>query len=487
MKVLESYKIHGTEIQFDVRIVDKGDFVFYYEISIPVINEGTKILLENKLKFDVIQSANVNIKDLLDPNQYEYVKEKYKKAASAVLEANFKGLKESDKNILINYILLYTIGLGELEILSYDENIEEITVNSAKDNIWIYHKKYGWCRTNLFIKSEDQIANYSSIIARRVGKQITNLTPMLDATLPDGSRVNATLFPISGFGNTITIRRFSKNPWTVTRMIKSGTITSTLLAQIWLYMQYEISFLVAGGTGSGKTSMLNALAQFIPPNHRVISIEDTRELTLPKYLQWVPLVTRFQNSEGKGEVTMLDLLINSLRMRPDRLLVGEVRRQREAEIMFEAMRTGHSVYATIHADNSAQAINRLTTPPINLPKTMLDSLGAIIVQFRNRITSTRRTLEIAEVLDDGSVNVLYRWNPKKEKYEKVNKMKKTLELIQIYTGMTEEDIMLDLKEKESILEWMVEKDIDGVDEVGEVISKYYTNKEELLKKISESL
>jgi flagellar protein FlaI len=310
---------------------------------------------------------------------------------------------------------------------------------------------------------------------------------MLDATLPDGSRVNATLFPISSFGNTITIRRFSKNPWTVTRMIKSGTITSTLLAQIWLYMQYEISFLVAGGTGSGKTSMLNALAQFIPPNHRVISIEDTRELTLPKYLQWVPLVTRFQNSEGKGEVTMLDLLINSLRMRPDRLLVGEVRRQREAEIMFEAMRTGHSVYATIHADNSAQAINRLTTPPINLPKTMLDSLGAIIVQFRNRITSTRKTLEIAEVLDDGSVNVLYRWSPKKEKYEKVNKMKKTLELIQIYTGMTEEDIMLDLKEKESILEWMVEKDIDGVDEVGEVISKYYTNKEELLKKISESL
>jgi hypothetical protein len=118
---------------------------------------------------------------------------------------------------------------------------------------------------------------------------------------------------------------------------------------------------------------------------------------------------------------------------------------------------------------------------------MLDSLGAIIVQFRNRITSTRKTLEIAEVLDDGSVNVLYRWNPKKEKYEKVNKMKKTLELIQIYTGMTEEDIMLDLKEKESILEWMVEKDIDGVDQVGEIISKYYTNKEELLKKISESL
>ena len=217
-------------------------------------------------------------------------------------------------------------------------------------------------------KNEEMIYDYASMIARKVGRQINVLNPMLDAHLPTGDRVNSTVFPISQFGNTLTIRKFSKNPWTITNLIRSKTVSPEVAALIWICIQNELSLIVSGGTGSGKTSFLNAMAGLIPANQRIISIEDTRELTLPSFLHWIPMNTREANPEGKGEVTMLDLMVNALRQRPDRILVGEIRRQREAEILFEAMHTGHSVYATLHADNSEQTISRLLNPPINIPK-----------------------------------------------------------------------------------------------------------------------
>src|SRR6056297_296808 len=221
------------------------------------------------------------------------------------------------------------------------------------------------------------------MIGRDVNKEITALNPLMDAHLLTGDRVNATLNPISTKGNTITIRKFAEDPWTITKFIKQGTINVEAAAFVWLAIQNEMSVLIAGGTGSGKTSMLNVVSNFFPSNQRILSIEDTRELTLPKNLHWVPMETRLPNPEGKGGVTMLDLLVNSLRMRPDRILVGEIRRQKEAEVLLEAMHTGHSVYATIHANNADEVITRLTNPPIDIPKPMISSLSLIIVQNRN--------------------------------------------------------------------------------------------------------
>ncbi|MCS7122633.1 MAG: ATPase, T2SS/T4P/T4SS family [Candidatus Micrarchaeota archaeon] len=457
-----------------------NEFIPVYELKIPSLSDATRIIIDNKIKYDLIKRANVDIRDLLDPNKYDYVRSSYRATAEKILRENFREIDDRSLNILVEYLLLTTVGLGELEIIGYDENIEEICVNGASSPIWIYHKRFGWCKTNIYIKKEEDIYNYASTIARRVGRQINILNPLLDATLPDGSRVNATLHPISNFGNTITIRKFSKNPWTITRLIKNNTLSSEVAALVWTYVQNEISILIAGGTGSGKTSVLNSIAEFIPPNQRVISIEDTRELTLPKYLQWVPLVVRQPNPEGKGEISMLDLLVNSLRMRPDRILVGEVRRQREAEIMFEAMRTGHSVYSTIHADSANQAVNRLTTPPINLPKEMLDSLGIIMVQVRNRRDNVRKTFEVAEVLENGEVNILYRWNFKRDLYEK-RRMKRTFELFEIYLGWKEDEVMIDIKEKEHVLNWMVKQEYYDVDRVGYLVSRYYKNPEEIME------
>lgn len=172
--------------------------------------------------------------------------------------------------------------------------------------------------------------------------------------------------------------------------INNKTCNIEIAALLWLAIGYEMNVLISGGTGSGKTSFLNACMPFIPPNQRVISIEDTRELMLPEFLYWTPLVTRTPNAEGKGEVSMLDLLVNSLRMRPDRIILGEMRKQQEAMVLFEAMHTGHSVYATVHADTSAETISRLVNPPLNVPPNLLKSVNLNVVMFRDRRKGIRR-------------------------------------------------------------------------------------------------
>lgn len=482
--MLAAYAFSSEGLPVEVRISRRpDDFVPKYEITIPGIAEGTKLILETKLKGELVAEVKLDISEMLDPKKYDEVKAKFMSAAKRILTRNFPSLPEDKKEVLAVYLLQKTLGLGELEALLADEQLEEITVNNSQEPVWIYHKKFGWCKTNLRLRTENIVYDYASMIARKVGRQINTLNPTLDAHLPTGDRVNATLFPISSFGNTITIRKFSRNPWTITSFIKSKTVSPEVAGLIWLCIQNELSLLVSGGTGSGKTSFLNAMAGLIPANQRIISIEDTRELTLPSFLHWVPMTVREPNPEGKGEVTMLDLMVNSLRQRPDRIIVGEIRRQREAEVMFEAMHTGHSVYATLHADNAEQTISRLTNPPVNVPKEMLDALSGIVVTFRHRRFNIRRVLEFAEMNKKGDADVIYRWDLKTDKMKGVQRMTSLVDTLSLYSGMTSKEIEDDINEKVQVLDWMVKKGYDTVDQVGQVVSHYYMNPEEVMEAV----
>ncbi|MBU0586870.1 type II/IV secretion system ATPase subunit, partial [Candidatus Micrarchaeota archaeon] len=471
-------------IPIEVKIIKRDDFNPFYEVIIPGIAEYTRIILETSLRAELISEVNIDITEILDPKKADDVKKKFFQGALVVLQRNFPSLTEEKQKVLASYLLQNTLGLGEIESLVSDERLEEIVINNAREPIWVYHKKYGWCKTNLTLKDEETTFDYSSLIARKVGRQINTLNPLLDAHLPNGDRVNSTLFPISNFGNTLTIRKFSRNPWSITTLIKNQTLSPDVGALIWLAVQNELSLVVAGGTGSGKTSFLNALAGLIPANQRIISIEDTRELTLPSFLQWVPLVTREPNPEGKGAVSMLDLMVNSLRMRPDRIIVGEIRRQREAEILFEAMHTGHSVYSTLHADNVEQAISRITNPPINIPREMLDALAGIVVTFRHRRFNIRRVLEFGEVLKNGQYNVVYRWDVKNDEIKQVAGLSRLVDLIGLYAGMSEKEIEADLDKKSEILNWMVTNDYLNVDQVGKIVSNYYMNEDQVYEAAS---
>ena len=469
-KIIDSYELNVNNILVNVSIIAKEEEpVPIYSISITNISDVTKIILE-KIR-DEFVSEETKTSD--DEQSITNVQEEFKEKILNLLAKYFPNADKKTMDMLINYILQQNIGFGNLDILLKDANLEEIVVNNAKEPVWVYHRKHGWLKTNIIIISESRIRYYSTIIGRDIGKEITLLNPLMDAHLKTGDRVNATLTPISSKGNTITIRKFAVKPWTVTDLLKDRTISYEGASLIWTAVQNELSIIVAGGTASGKTSMLNAVANFFPPNQRILSIEDTRELILPKILHWVPMETRLPNPEGKGGVEMLDLIVNSLRMRPDRILVGEIRRRKEAEVLFEAMHTGHSVYGTMHANNVRETINRLTSPPIELPKQILSALSLIVVQHINRKSGKRRTLQIGEVLPNGDPRVLMQLNNAKDTLEVVNEPLSMIETLNLYTGLSKQEIYADMQSKIAILKWLVSRNINDVHAIGLIMSKYY--------------
>lgn len=473
-KLMDSYDLSVNDIIIGVSIYsDENEPVPIYSISITNISETTRIILE-KIREEFVSQAMKTFEE--GSFESSAIQNQFKKSILILLRKYFPTANKKTMDMLINYILQQNIGLGNIEVLLKDENLEEVVVNNANEPIWVYHRKYGWLKTNITVPNENRVRYYSTIIGRDVGKEITTLNPLMDAHLKTGDRVNATLSPISSKGNTLTIRKFAVKPWTITDFIKENTISYEAAALLWMAVQNELSIIITGGTASGKTSMLNVVANFFPPNQRILSLEDTRELMLPNVLHWVPLETRLPNPEGKGGIGMLDLIVNSLRMRPDRIMVGEIRRRREAEVLFEAMHTGHSVYGTLHANNVRETINRLTQPPIELPKQILSALSLIVVQHINRRNGRRRTLQIGEVMHNGDAKPLMQLNIIKDTLEKINEPSTIYETLNLYIGLSKEEIEKDINEKVEILKWMVKSNITDINKIGMIMSRYYRKK-----------
>jgi flagellar protein FlaI len=483
---LDRYEFLSDKIPISINIIRQpNEFVPLYQVSISSISKNTEIILE-RIRKELINQVNLGMVELTDLKKTGIVEEKFTETIKNMIAKYFPDIDEKTSEFLVSYLIQKSLGMGSIEILMDDSNLEEITINSAEEPVWVYHRKHGWLKTNIKVESEEQTKHYATMIGRKVGRQLSLLEPLMDAHLGTGDRVNATLMPASNNGNTITLRKFATKPWTITDFINSETISCSAASLIWLGVQYELSAMIAGGTASGKTSMLNVVANFFPPNQRIISIEDTREIKLPKFLHWVPMVTRLPNPEGKGEISMLDLLVNSLRMRPDRLIVGEVRRKKEAEVLFEAIHTGHSVYATVHANSTKEVITRLTNPPIEVPVTMLPAIQMVIVQYRNRRTGLRKTFQIAEILEDGTGNVLMQMDIKKGILQKAGNSRALIDAIEMFTGMTKNEINRSLIEKEQVLKWMARQNINDIDAVGHVMAKYYIDHDFLMKMVRDN-
>ncbi len=482
-KTLQAEEFVVDNVPAKARIVKAtGEHRLSYDLSFPVFGPYTSVFLE-ELKESIAEKVPVEISEITDVKKGKNLKKRFFDCALAEIE-KYMGTENKKSNDILAGLLLHSMyGLGIIEMLMADNELEEVAINSAKSPVTVYHKDYGWMKTNIVMKNEAEIANFAAQIGRKVGREITNLNPILDAHLASGDRVNASLSPISTLGNTITIRRFARRPWTIIDFIgKSHTMNVEMASLLWLAMQYEMSILIAGGTASGKTSALNSLCAFMPSYHRVISIEDVREIMLPEHLQWnwVPMTTRNPNPEGLGEISMLQLMQASLRMRPDRIILGEIRRQREAEVLFEAMHTGHSVYSTLHANSAQQVLRRLIEPPISLPPLEIEGLDLIVVQYRDRRTNKRRTFEISEIesgTNEGQLNVntIFKWSPRTDSWETMNPAVKLMGSLNMHTGMTEKDIIQDLEDRAAILKWMIKKDLSDIDSVGSVMTKYYSD------------
>jgi flagellar protein FlaI len=482
-EVLESYTIEADYVPAEISIISVPEEPRpMYSIQIPTIGKYTKKFLDF-IKEEVAENMPIELEEITDPKKSKKLKERFFSELTLHLARYFPDAKKQTLNALAGILLHDMYGLGDIELLMGDDMLEEVAINSAKTPITVYHRVHGWLKTTLLPGNEEEINNLSSQIGRKVGREITVLNPILDAHLLSGDRVNATLFPVSSEGNTLTIRRFARKPWTIIDFVgRAHTMNSEMAAMLWLAMQYELNILIAGGTASGKTSALNSLLALVPTYHRTVSIEDVKEIVLPKFLEWnwVSLVTRSPNPEGLGEVTMLDLMITSLRMRPDRIIVGEIRRKKEAEVLMEAIETGHSIYSTIHANSGYQVLRRLAEPPFSVPIMQIELIDMIVVQYRDRKTNKRRTFEIAEIEQTSTgqglaINTVYKWIPRTDSWEKLNKPNKLITLLNLHTGMTEEDIAKEILERQKILEWMKRQDITELNMIGFLMKLFYSN------------
>ncbi len=366
--------------------------------------------------------------------------------------------------------------------------VEDIGCNGINSPVYVVHRKYRNMRTNIVYRNMDKLANFVEKLAQRSGRYVSYASPILDGTLPDGSRVNATYTTeITSKGPTFTIRKFTKVPFTPLQLVNFRTLSPEILAYFWLLIEYKSNILVVGETASGKTTLLNALAFFIPPDARVVSIEDTRELNLPRE-NWLPNVTRTGLGPGKvGEVSLFDLLKGSFRQNPDYVIVGEVR-GKEAYVLFQGMASGHASLSTIHAESVDTVIKRLETPPINLSPTLVNTLDVVAIMTHAMIgkKETRKLRKVVEILNvnpDGTAttNVPYFWNPADNSFY-FKQDSYAFNKIMMRYGLSRQELLNEFNSRVKFLYELYKKDITKFNEVQQAINLYYQDKNAALRK-----
>lgn len=384
------------------------------------------------------------------------------------------------------------VGYGEIDPLIRDDNLEEIMVIGIDKPVFVYHREYGMMKTNILFKDAGEVMNLIDSIARQINRRIDQESPILDGRLPDGSRVNATIPPISADGPSMTIRKFKRDPLTIIDLINSKTISVELAAFFWLCFDglgvKSANAIISGGTSSGKTTTLNALSSFINPKERIITIEDTLELQIP-HEHVIRMETRPPNVENRGELTMNDLVKNSLRQRPDRIIVGEVRGS-EAITLFTALNTGHSGFGTLHSNDARETITRLTNAPMSVPNIMISAIDFIIMQnriYRSDGVSFRRISEVAEVsgIEEGVIqlNKIFEWDPQSDTIKNVGITSKTLTEIANVSGNSLNSLYNEIKNREIVLQHMVNQNIRSIRDVSTVLEMYYLDSQKVLNRI----
>ncbi|CAB3287544.1 Type II secretion system protein E [Methanocaldococcus lauensis] len=481
-EVLDYYTVTVDEITVDILIKKEKGYIYYIIPEIEKINAALSSLTKDYINLIKIQIGDLGLTT-------------YNQIRNYISDFSMKyNLHIPHINSLAKYFYLISGRLGLLEIPINDDRLEEIMVNGYNLPVYVFHRKHQMCETNIILDT-NEVNRIIESIANLVNRPIDSRYPMLDAFLPDGSRVNATTHDITMNGATLTIRKFLKDPLTVIDLINFGTLDLDTAAFLWQAVEgyfgaKPANTLIVGGTGSGKTTLLNVLSLFSMYNERIITIEDTPELQIP-HKHVIKMVTRpARPGMQEYEITMDDLIKNALRMRPDRIYVGEVRGS-EAHSLLVAMNTGHDgCSGTLHANSAEEAILRLTSPPMNVPEIMLTALNFIIHQQRIRRAgkTVRRILEIVEIVKGGGENhqiaktKLYEYNGLKDSLERVGICMWEEEVCEI-AGISREELLRDRENRKKVLEYLYINNIRQLEEVAEYIMKYQIDPENLLKSL----
>ncbi|WP_276252871.1 type II/IV secretion system ATPase subunit [Halomontanus rarus] len=393
------------------------------------------------------------------------------------------------------YRLLYYVhrdfrGYGRLEPVMHDPHVEDISCDGYDLPIFVYHDTYTDIQTNVSFAKSD-LDRFVVRLAQHSGRHISIGDPMVETTLPDGSRAELALGEeVTPRGSAFTVRKYADDPFTPVDLLNYGTFSVDQLASLWLAIEHNKSLVFAGGTASGKTTSMNAISMFIPPRSKVLTIEDTRELQL-YHDNWLSSVTRERVHEGT-DVSMYDLLRSALRHRPEYIVVGEVRGE-EAMTLFQAMNTGHTTYSTMHADSVQTAINRLENEPINVPRSMVQSLDILSVQTLTRLDDerVRRNQVIAEIegIDSRTgeldYSTAYEWDSGTDTFEKTGSH--VLQEIRDERGWSQDELLTELENRRTFLEYVRDRGIDDYRRFTALVNEYYADGAAVLEMIGESV
>ena len=377
-------------------------------------------------------------------------------------------------------------GFGKLDPLMHDPYIEDISCDGYGIPLYAYHDRYQDIETNVSF-DETGLDSYIVRMAQQAGRHISVGNPIVETTLLDGSRAELALGEeVTPHGSAFTIRKYSDEPFTPIDLLEFGTYSLDQMAYLWLAIEHNKNIVFAGGTASGKTTSLNAISMFIPPRSKLITIEDTRELSL-YHDNWLSCVTRERLDEA-ANVTMYDLLRSALRHRPEYIIVGEVRGE-EAMTLFQAMNTGHTTLSTMHADSVQTVINRLENEPINVPRPMVQSLDVLCVQRLARFGSerVRRAGTIAEIegIDQRTGELdytgAYEWNSSTDTFREGTK--KLTDEIREERGWSKSELLRELERRRRFLEFLSDRGISRYEEFTAMVNRYYAVPEKVMARI----
>ena len=463
---------------------DQKEKQLVYSVLEPRLSQEEEKTLD-KLKEHLTELIDTKISEEIDP--------------MAQLEGKLKGMMEELKMNLdsesyfkiLYFIFRDLVGMNEIEPLLHDPYIEDIGCTGMETEIYVTHRKFGTLKTNINFTDFERLTDFVIKLSERCGRYISYAMPLLDGTLPDGSRVQASLAKdVTTKGPTFSIRRFRRNPFSPVDLINMGTASPELMAYLWFLIEYDASVLVTGGVSTGKTTMLNSISMFIVPEKKIVSIEDVRELNIP-HENWIPATSRagfgVPEGEGKryGEVDLFDLLKESFRMKPDYVIVGEVR-GKEAYVLFQGMASGNPSLGTIHSGSVEDMVKRLQTPPIELSPSLIESLDVVIVMVnaREKGKAARRVKDVVEIesadADKVHTSKIFAWIPVDDIYRNMSSQSLLIRKICFERGISYEKAISELERRKRILEWLRKFGICQFEEVCSFINLYHKDPETVL-------
>ncbi|MFH1622957.1 MAG: type II/IV secretion system ATPase subunit [Candidatus Aenigmatarchaeota archaeon] len=471
---------------------DPVDKVLVYNVVQPQLDDKDRQMLK-KIASALIELVEVELTSIKEEGK---VVEYLEKQIAKIIRQFGLDIPADRYARIMYFIYRNFVGFNEIEPFLQDPNIEDISCDGTGAPMYVVHRKFGSIKTNVVIDDLENLREFVIKIAERTGRYVSYAEPVLEGTLPDGSRVSATLAgDVATRGPTFTIRKFSERPFSPIDVMNVKTASAALMSYFWYLIEYGASILVVGGVATGKTSFLNSLCMFIPPEAKIVSIEDTRELRIPNE-HWVPTLARvgfgipMPSGEKYGGVSLFDLLKQSFRQNPDYVIVGETR-GKEAYVMFQGMSSGHPSMSTFHAGSVDAVIKRLTTSPIDLSPTLIESLNVIVVMVhaREKGKSARRVKQIAEVLNvdaktgEVKTNIVFTWDPVSDTFVKVNESVTARKLVEAKGG-TAEQAMKEMEVRTRVLEWMRAQGITDYTEVTKIINRYYKEPNILMEQMA---